>query len=155
MTTWIKTTQAEKPQGSAKWCLPPRGEMPHDPEVSRPPHSPEELWAGRPPPGCRAPGTGSRGIRTELWDEGRARASPHSCQPRSLFTENWLVWSRGCVFYKQQLQENQKIRPCHCLHGAGSLSLIVLVAPDSRLQRENSPNQPLETQLSSLPKLLT
>lgn len=36
MTTWIKTTQAEKPQGSAKWCPLLLGEMPHDPEAPCP-----------------------------------------------------------------------------------------------------------------------
>lgn len=36
MTTWIKTTQAEKPQGSGKWCPPLLGEMPHDPAAPCP-----------------------------------------------------------------------------------------------------------------------
>lgn len=104
--------------------------------------------------GHQAPGPGesgqSSGMRGEPGHHVTA-ASPTA----SLQTENWLVWSRVCVFYKQQLQENQKIRPRHCLHRADILSLIVLVAPDSHLQRENSPNQPSVNQLSSLPKLLT
>lgn len=91
----------------------------------------------------------SSGVRGEPGHHVTA-ASPTA----SLQTENWLVWSRGCVFYKQQLQENQKIRPHHCLHRAGIRSLLVLVAPDSHLQRENSPNQPSGTQLCSLPNLL-